>query len=68
MKNFKEKMITLVSLDEAAYPNNMGFAEMVTFYQTANSAQIAEMEKIIKNADWDAFKKLIRAVVGIKLK
>lgn len=65
METFKEKMIVL---GEAAYPNNVGFSEMVKFYQTANRGQIKEMEDIIAAEDWEGFKKLIQKVVGVKLK
>lgn len=65
MDKFKDRMITL---GEAAYPNNVGFSEMVTFYQVASPADIKKMESIIKAEDWEGFKKLIQKVVGVKLK
>ena len=65
MDNFKERIIMI---NEQAYPNNIGFSEMVKFYQVANPAQIDKMEGIIKASDWDAFKKLIKSVLGVKLK
>jgi len=62
MKSF-EQLIT-----EAAYPGNVGFQEMVTFYQKASSSQIKTMENIIKKNDWKGFKKMIDDVLGISLK
>lgn len=55
-------------LDETSYPGNLGFEEMVKFYQKANSKQIKEMEDAIKSEDWESFKNLIRKVVGVMLK
>jgi enolase len=62
MKTF-EQIIT-----EAPFPGNIGFEEMVKFYQNADKKQITEMEKIIKNNDWEGFKKQIKKVLGVKLK
>ena len=55
-------------LDEAAYPGNIGFAEMVEFYKVASKSEITEMEKIVKKGDWNKFKELITKVTGEKLK
>ncbi len=55
-------------LDEMTYEGNIGFEEMVKFYQKANDDQIEKMEEIIKKDDWESFKKLIRKVTGTKLK
>ena len=55
-------------LDEAAYPGNIGFVEMVEFYKVASPSEIKEMEKIIKKGDWNKFKELITKVTGEKLK
>ena len=68
MDSFKKHTISLLNLDEAAYPNNIGFTEMVKFYQVANPTDIKKMEIIIKNEDWDGFKSLIKKVTGDKLK
>jgi len=61
MKSFK-------FLIEAAYAGNIGFAEMVAFYQKANAKQEKEMDKAVKNNDWESFKKLIKLVLGTSLK
>lgn len=56
-------------LDEmAAYDANIGFAEMVQFYQVADKNEIEQMELIIKKEDWAGFKRLIQKVTGTKLK
>jgi hypothetical protein len=64
MDTFKER----IYLGEAAYPNNVGFAEMVKFYQTAKPAELKAMEMVIKGEDWEAFKALIQKVLKVKLK
>jgi len=61
MKNFKHM------ISEASYPGNIGFSELVQYYQEANDKQIKEMEKIVKAEDWEGFKKLIQKVLGVKL-
>jgi hypothetical protein len=38
-------------MDEAAYGGNVGFEEMVKFYQEASPSEIKEMEKIVKAED-----------------
>ena len=55
-------------MEKAAYAHNMGFEEMVKFYQKASTADIAAMESHIKSDDWDSFKKLIKKVLGVTLK
>ena len=54
-------------LREISYPGNIGFEEMVRFYQKADKGQIDKMEKIIKKDNWNAFKKLIKKVLGVTL-
>ncbi len=63
-----EKYILMPGLDEAAYPGNIGFEEMVKFYQVASKSEITEMEKIIKKGDWNKFKELVTKVTGKELK
>jgi len=60
MKDFK-------NLIEMTYPGNIGFSEMVSFYQEATDSQIKEMETIIKKSDWNGFKRLIQKVLKVKL-
>jgi len=61
MKSFK-------FLDEAAYAGNIGFEEMVKFYQKADKQQEREMDKAIKKNDFVRFKELVQLVLGVKLK
>lgn len=63
-----EHYIVKSMLDEAAYEGNLGFQELVKFYQEADNTEIDKMERIIKNDDWDGFKDLIKRVLGVKLK
>jgi hypothetical protein len=52
---------------EASYPENIGFVEMTQFFKKATNAQKKEMEKLCKAGDWDAYKALIKKVVGVQL-
>lgn len=61
----REEMIVL---DEAAYPGNIGFVEMVQFYQEATPQEIKQMEKIIKRNDFIGFANLIKKTIGVELK
>ena len=61
MKNYVE------ILNEVAFGGNVGFSEMVRFYQVANPQEIKQMEKVIKDDDWAAFKKLIKRVLKVDL-
>jgi len=53
---------------EASYASNIGFQEMVKFYQKAKPEEEQEMETILTKNDWSAFKRLIKKVLGIELK
>lgn len=53
---------------EASYKGNIGFMEMALLYQKASDSEIKELENIIKKEDWDAYKKLVKRVLGINLK
>ena len=54
-------------LSEASYMGNMGIIEMIEFYKKASKQEIKEMEKAAKNKDWDAFKEIIKKVIGVDL-
>jgi hypothetical protein len=54
-------------LNEIAFGGNVGFEEMVKFYQKATPDQIKEMEKVTKANDWKGFKRLIKKVLNVKL-
>lgn len=53
--------------NEAAYTGNLGIEELFKFYDVANAAQIKKMETILKKNDWNAYKKLIKEVLGVNL-
>jgi len=65
-----------ISLNEASYDYNLGFEELVLFYQKATDKEIQELEIFLKklddtqisSKDWDTFRKLIKKVTGILLK
>jgi predicted choloylglycine hydrolase len=54
-------------MKEAVYKFNIGFEEMVKFYNKANPQEVKKMERIIKNNDWTKFKVLIKQVLGVEL-
>lgn len=54
-------------ISEAAYKNNLGVTELFDFFAKADEDEEAEMDKILKNEDWDGFKKLIKKVIGVNL-
>jgi hypothetical protein len=62
------RLTRYLKINEAAYAANIGFEEMVKFYKKASDDEIEEMENIIQKADWEKFKKLIKAVLGVILK
>lgn len=55
-------------IKEAVYSGNIGFEEMVRFYQVASPKEIKLMEKLLKSENWQKFKALIEKVLGVKLK
>jgi hypothetical protein len=68
MTKASEVIVSLkCAMTEAAYPGNIGFHEMVKFYQVASHQQIEAMETVIKNSDWSGFKSLINKVLKVKL-
>ncbi len=64
LRKFNNEM----DMNEASYKNNIGFQEMVEFYQKASSSEIKQMETMIKTDSWNGFKKLIKKVLGVNLK
>jgi hypothetical protein len=63
----------LKRLEEASYPGNLGFIEMVKFYQVAGKEEIKTMEKHLKsnepNKAWELLKKVTKVnLQDIKLK
>ena len=55
-------------MQEAAYKGNIGFVEMVEFYQKASNSDIKRMEALIKKGSWSGVKKLFKTVLGVQLK
>lgn len=53
---------------EAVYAGNIGFVEMVEFYQKADDKDIKKMEELIKKKSWIGVKKLFKLVLGVELK
>jgi hypothetical protein len=44
----KHYIINYKKVDEASYDANMGFTEMVNFYQIASKDEISKLERLIK--------------------
>ena len=75
MPTFKH-YISSPYLTEASYQGNIGFEELVMFYNKATKQQIEQLEKFLKSLDdntltdkeWNEFKQLIKKVTNITLK
>jgi len=52
---------------ELSYVGNLGFEEMVRFYQKATPKQARLMDKIAKTGNWKAAKILIKRVLHVSL-
>jgi len=65
----KIKEHILKKLNEATYKGNLGFEEMVKFWNKAKKEDLQAMNKILSKPkpSFDEFKELIRKVVGIEL-
>lgn len=57
-------------LNEATYKGNLGFEEMVKFWNKAKKEDLQAMNKILSKPkpSFDEFKELIRKVTGVELK
>jgi hypothetical protein len=55
------------AIKEASYAGNIGFVEMVQFYQKATAQQIKQMESLVKKNSWIGVKKLFKNVLGVQL-
>lgn len=55
-------------IKEAVSAFNIGFEEMVKFYNQASPKEIKQMEKIVKDNNWSKFKALIKKVLGVELR
>jgi len=60
----------LEELNEATYPGNIGFEEMVQFWRKAEKEDLKKMNKLLSKTkpNFNDFKELIRDVVGTELK
>jgi hypothetical protein len=55
-------------IKEAVYAGNIGFEEMIKFYQVADALDIKKMENMIKKGSWKGVKLLFKKVLGVELK
>ncbi|GAF96164.1 unnamed protein product [marine sediment metagenome] len=67
MPNFQQ--FILEELDEATYPGNIGFEEMVQFWKNAEKEDLKKMDKLLSKPkpNFNDFKDLIRDVIDIDL-
>jgi len=55
-------------IKEAAYKGNLGVMEYFQLIQKANKKEVKEIEKAVKEEDWETYKKLVKKILGINLK
>jgi len=67
MGRLKHYILKPDNIDEAVYPGNIGFTEMVEFYTMATPYEEKEMVRIIKKGDWIKFRDFIYKVTGKQL-
>lgn len=67
MPNFQQ--FILEELDEATYPGNIGFEEMVQFWKSAEKEDLKKMDKLLSKPkpNFNDFKDLIRDVIDVDL-
>jgi hypothetical protein len=56
------------TINEAAYAGNIGISELISFYRGASSKEKEEMQAALSTNDIKTFLRLIKLVVGVKLK
>ena len=54
-------------IKEAAYSGNMGFEEMMKFYNVATDEQVEEMERLIHINKYKAAWLYVQSVIDVKL-
>lgn len=57
----------LKRLEEASYPGNLGFVEMMKFYQIAGKDDIRKMEKHLKANEPDKAWELLKKTTKVSL-
>jgi len=55
-------------IEEMVYDKNVGAIEMINFFQKATEKEVKRMMVIVKNEDWEGYKKLIKKVLKVELK
>lgn len=55
-------------IKEISYSGNIGFEEMILFYQKANPNDIKKMEMLIRKKSWEGIRKLFKKILNIELK
>lgn len=64
---FKRHIMAPGTMNEAAYPGNLGFEELCSYYRKATKKEVKVIEDLIRKEDWSGFKLQIQKVVGVKL-
>lgn len=69
MKKRSEDLLRayIKNLVETAYPGNLGFQEMMKFYNVATPEEEQEMDDVVERGDARAFTSLIARVLKVKL-
>jgi hypothetical protein len=62
-----DKLYTYQLELDTPYKGNIGFEEMAKFYKVASDDQKRQMDIIVEKNDWDAYKRLIKQVLGVNL-
>lgn len=65
LNHISEKIESVRSYAQS--PSNLGFQEFVVFWERANPAQVTEMEKFLKNDNFNGAWNLLQKVTGMKL-
>jgi hypothetical protein len=66
---FKNYIINYKMINEGAnlIEGAVAWDDLTLFYKKANKSTVDKMVELVKNEDWEAFKKLIYSIIGKKI-
>jgi hypothetical protein len=66
---FKNYIINYKMISEGAtlMEGAVAWDDLSLFYKKANKSTVDKMVELVKNEDWEAFKKLIYSIIGKKI-
>lgn len=67
MENSNKEFSEDEETNDEAYPGNMGVIEMTRFYEKATPQEASAMRIIVREQNWENYKKLIKRVLGVEL-